>query len=257
MLFDSYHVGYIAISLIITIALIISFFFVKKQSHKEIILKTFALATFLLHISVMWVNYLKNGSASAPDSVLFPIYFCNLSMYMLIIVAFMRNKQGNAFKYLATFTAYAGFFGAMISLFYPDYYLTSNDMFAWGTFKSLLSHSTMLVGCIYLFTGGFIKVRVSNLIAFGAGLIASGFVGIFMNWLFVICGLHNPNSMYLVAPAIDGVPLFMGWLIAFMLLALTFAFTAIFEMFAVEKEKRWYNTLLEKFKEKRVKANAE
>ena len=244
MLFDSYHIWYIIISLAATIGLLIGFMFIKKSKYKNWVLMFFALATFVLHISSMYVNYLTDGAANADKSIMFPIYFCNLAMYLFLIVAFIKNKEGKVFKNLALFTAYAGIIGAIVSLIYPQYYLDSQNMFQWGTFKSLLSHSTLLVGCLYLFTGGFVKIRVfSSLAVTGAGLIGCGIIGAFLNWLFVTCGLSSPNSMYLTAPAIDGEPALMGWWIALMIMALVFIISVIIEYFTVPKGKRWYNKM--------------
>src|SRR5690606_33311645 len=106
----------------------------------------------LLHISIMWVTYLKNDGnyGYAFDNILFPIYFCNLTMYCLMICSFL-NPTTKGFKIFATFTAWGGIFGSLISLFYPDYYLNTPTLKDWGVLKSMLSHSTMLVGCLYLF----------------------------------------------------------------------------------------------------------
>lgn len=240
-MYNTTQLLYIIISLVLTIGILIGSYFIKTDKYKNIFLQSWALITFLLHISIMWVDFLKNGSALAPDSVLFPIYFCNMCMYLLLIVAFIKNKKSKFFYFIATFVAYAGTFGALITLFECHYFAGANPNLSWGNLKSMLSHSTMLIGCLYLFVGGFVKIRVKNLVPFIFGLIFCLFSGMFINWLFVTCNLPNPNSMYLVRSAIDGVPLFTGYFIAGAMIVVITIFTIIWEQFACKKGDRWYN----------------
>lgn len=146
----------------------------------------------------MWYDHLTTGHATAYDNILFPIFFCNASMYLLIIVSLLKNKQGKLFYYLATFVAYAGTFGALITLFECHYFAGPNPDLSFGNFKSMISHSTMMVGCLYLFVGGYVKIRVSNLIPYCVGLVGCLVLGIAVNSLFAAFGLPSPNAMYLV-----------------------------------------------------------
>ncbi|MDP2426015.1 MAG: YwaF family protein [bacterium] len=206
-MFDFTHTAYIIISLSITGSFV---YFgstkIKSQGNKDIVLKFFALATFFLHTSVLWVDFLKNGQAMVPDNVLFPIYFCNLSMYMLVIVAFMGNKSSKWFKWLAIMASYGGIFGALISLFYPVYYLGAPSMFEWGVFKSMVSHSTMLAGGLWLLANRYFKISTQNIVVYFIGLLWYGLIGIFVNFLFKVNGLHDPNAMYLQHPPLEDVP---------------------------------------------------
>lgn len=63
-LFDFTHLTYIVLSLSISVFLL---WLAKKHlvlpRHKDWFLKAFGFLTFFLHISVMWVDFLKNGSA--------------------------------------------------------------------------------------------------------------------------------------------------------------------------------------------------
>lgn len=232
-LFDLTHLIYIAVSLSTT-ALLLAY--AKKrlvtQKGKDRFLKYAGAATFLLHISILWVDYLKNGSASAPDNVLFPKYFCNFCMYMLMIVAFWGNKRTKTFQAVATFTAYGGFFGAMISLFYPEYYLGAASIWEWAVLKSMLSHSTMLLGCVWILLGGYVPVRKTNALVYLGGLAAAGIVGLLLNGLFALCGLPAPNAMYLQNPPLEELPFFSCWTISALMVLVVWGFTAAVEHFA-------------------------
>lgn len=214
-LFDGPHIAYIAASLGITaFFLYLVIRFIKNQKYKDMFLKLWAWATFFLHISPLWINFLKGNAPVAADNMLFPIYFCNLSMYLLLIVAIWGDKKSKSFSYLATVTAYAGIFGALISLFYPEYYLNGTSIFEWGVFKSMLSHSTMLLGCFYLFLGGYVKVEIKNVLVYGVGLLGFGLIGIVVNAIFALAGLNAPNAMYLQHPPLEEVPFLNAPIIA-------------------------------------------
>lgn len=232
-LFDLTHLLYIAASLLTT-ALLLAY--AKKNldtpKRKDRFLKFAGTATFVLHISILWVDYLKTGSAAAPDNVLFPKYFCNFCMYMLMIVAFWGNKRTKSFQAAATFTAYGGFFGAMISLFYPEYYLGAASIWDWAVLKSMLSHSTMLLGCVWILLGGYVPVRKTNALVFLGGLGAAGIVGLFLNGLFALCGLPAPNAMYLQRPPLEELPLFSCWTISALMVLTVWLFAALYERFA-------------------------
>lgn len=223
--FDTTHVIYIVISLLVTV-LILSL--AKRFLHKDLarnrFLKTFALLTFFLHISILWVDYLSNGSATVADNILFPKYFCNLSMYMLVITAFWENRTSKTYRFFAIMTAYGGFFGAMISLIYPEYYF-GHSIAEWQVLKSMLSHSTMLVGSIWIIIGGFIPVKRSNTLVYGAGLVVYWVIGEALNWLFKVNGLPDPNAMYLSAPPLAEAPFLNAYVIGLLMLLVIFGFT--------------------------------
>jgi len=226
-LFDSYHLGYIFVSLAFTILMVWwPTRYIKQQKHKDIYLKTWAWLTVFLHLSPLWVDFLKGSTPVAADSMLFPIYFCNMSMYFLVIVAIWGNKKTKTFNRLATVAAYAGVFGALISLFYPEYYVHGGSMFEWGVFKSMLSHSTMLIGSLYLFVGGYFKIDKFNVVTYFIGLLFIGLIGIIVNATFALAGLNPPNAMYLQHPPLADVPFLNVFVIAAMMLVLVFAISS-------------------------------
>ena len=246
MLFDLNHSLYIVISLLATVGLLILFSRFRSPAAKAAVLKATGIVTVLVHISSIWVEFLITGRAEAYANILFPIFFCNYTMYCLLICGLIRNKESAAYRWLATFTAYAGILGALISLFYPDYYLAQPDFWDWGIFKSFLSHSVMMLGCLYLFVGGYVEIRVFNLLPYIAGLLTAGLDGFLINGLFALCGLEPPNAMFLQASAIEGVPFFNGYGIALLMVIVLFLFTVIWEFFAYKKGERWYDLLAAK-----------
>lgn len=249
MLFDLTHCLYIVISLIMTVLLLVWWSHFKKQYWKDFVLKICGFSTFALHISWVYVNYFQTKVINVPDNVIFPIFFCNLMMYLLMVVAFIGNKKSKLFTWLATVVAYGGFFGAAISLFYPDYYVMNPTLADWGVLKSMLSHSTMLIGCLYLFVGGYVKIGVHNFLSLLSGMLCCLFIGLFNTYV-----LKLYDGMYLTRPAIDGIPLFSGYFIGGCILFLSLLFMIIYEQIAYPKGLRWYNKIqiMIKDKQKRV-----
>lgn len=236
-MFDSSHTAYIFISLAITALMIwLPVRFIRKQSHKDIYLKFWAMATFFLHISPLWVLFLQGDPPTANDNMLFPIYFCNMSMYLLVVAAFWGNKNTRFYGYMATIVGYAGAIGALISLFYPEYYLVSTyPIFEWGIFKSMASHSTMLIGSLYLFFGGYFKVNRYNAVVFAAGLPFFGLTGVIVNWIFALAGLAPVNAMYLEHPPIEDVPFLNVYVITLMMLIVIFIVSFSYEIISKRK----------------------
>lgn len=58
-MFKMPHILFIVVSLTVSFGMIIGLYFVKNRKAKDAILKSFALATFIIHISIMWVTFLK------------------------------------------------------------------------------------------------------------------------------------------------------------------------------------------------------
>ncbi|MCK7492315.1 MAG: hypothetical protein MZW92_12475 [Comamonadaceae bacterium] len=91
-------------------------------------------------------------------------------------------------------------------------------MFEWGVFKSMTSHSAMLVGSLWLFVGGYVPFRRSNTLVYFGGLVLYGAIGLVANGIFAAAGLHDPNAMYLSAPPLAEAPFCPGWTIAGLML---------------------------------------
>ncbi|MGM9858244.1 MAG: hypothetical protein ACI311_03235 [Bacilli bacterium] len=212
--------------------------YIKKQKYKNLFLFIVASICFILHISTIYTSFFANGGlGTAVDNQLFPIYFCNYMMDLLVFVSLWPNKESKFFKNVATFTAYGGCFGALITVFVND--PCFND---WQYFQSALSHSFLLIGCLFLFVGGYVKVNVFNLVPYTFGLLSCGVVGGLVELVFYLGGLPSPNAMYLVHGPYE-LPAFKWWMFALSMLLLIFIFTSLWEHFTKEKEKRWFKSI--------------
>lgn len=213
-IFDLFHISHIIGSVVLTVLILyLANKFLKTQKQKNIFLKILGISTFILHIIPLWFNFLRDGETFVYDNMLFPIYYCNLTMFLLLITVLVENKQSKAFKYLAVMVAYASIIGSLVTLFYPDYYFASEEN-GLQLYKSFLSHDVMLISGIYLIMGGFVKIEHKNTIAYTIGLLFYGLVGLIVNFLFEINNLETPNAMYLKAPPIEDVPILSVYVVS-------------------------------------------
>ena len=236
------HILYIIISLIAVTGIVVGGSFIKKQKYKDCFLTFWALACFFIHISCIYVTFfdnIRNGNGEigfAHDNHIFPIYFCNFIMYLQLVASFWFNKESKFYKNFATFTAWGGIFGALITLF-----ITPPGIHNWSSFQSALSHSCLLITSLYLFAGGYVKLNVFNIIPYSFGLLASGAVGGLTMLIYYLNGVPIPNAMYLLHGPVE-VPVMHGGYIALIMLVVMFIFLVIWEQFTRKSEDRWYKT---------------
>lgn len=244
MLFDKQHVVFMVCSALIIISFLIVFFvFLKKETHKNLVLKVAALLTVIIHYSPLYVNYFATGSAEIEAPMLLPIYPCNIAMWLLLITAFSKNKQSYVFKVIAEITFYLGIIGGLFGIMLNEIYASTPDLTDWGVMNGMLSHSTMLLGCIYLLVGKYIKIRVSNLISIFIGLMFLFVDGWIIIGLYTLFRLDAPNSMFLLEPPLDSLPWFNTYLIGIFAMLLFFFITVLYEQVALKKEDRWYTKI--------------
>ena len=246
MLFDVPHILYMAISLLVTVGLlIVAAKFATKKEQKNAILKITATVTVILHYSSIWVEYFTNGGSTAglEGSHLFPIYPCHIMMWVFFIAAFIKNKEGKAFTVLAEFCFWVGIVCTTIGIVLNENYANNPNFSDWSIFKSMVSHSTLLFGCLYMRVGGLMKIRVFNVVSAFIGLAAFIVDGLFINWLYDVCGLPEVNAMYLLhspypeVPWLSPIPLGLGALL------ILFGALALYEYLALPVEERWYTKL--------------
>lgn len=243
MTFDTPIILYIILSFTFVIISLLFLRLIKDQYVKDLVLKIIGILTFVLHISYLWVEYLMYGRASVNVNTLFPLYFCNVNMYIMLILPFMKNREGKTFKFLAEYLFYGGTIGCIIATLFSSIYHANPNIADWYVLKSLLSHTSLLIGSLYIGIGGFIKIRVKNTISFINGIMLCIGVGFITNILFEVCGLASPNAMYLDAPPVEGIPWLTSYLAAALMIITVFIFTVIYEQIKLPKEERWYNLI--------------
>lgn len=258
MLFDTPHILYMVISTLITIGLLIVFGLkIKKYEHKKIILKIFAVLTVVLHFSSLWVDFFAQGSAAIESPMLLPIYPCNVMMWLLLICAFLKRKENIAYKILLEFTALAGIVCAFVGIAFNANYGATPNLLDWDILKGLLSHSTLMFGCLYLIVSGFVKIRVFNTFSIFCGLCLLLIDGGIINGLYAVFNLPPCNSMYLLEPPFAGAPWLNTFMIGVIALILIFVIGVLYEQFALKREERWYSVIRRKFSKHEIEEKIE
>ena len=248
MLFDLTHTLYMLVSALITAGLLVlAYFFVQKQESKVRILKIVAVLTVAVHFSSLWVDFFKTGDADVQDSMLLPIYPCNICMWLLLITAFVKKREGVPYTVLAEFTFWAGVVCGSIGIILNENYANTPSLLDYDIFKGLFSHSTMVFGALYLLVGGFVKIRVFNTLSVICGLLFFILDGVVINALFTYFNLGDCNCMYLQENPFPNLPWLSSPVMGMMAVVLVFTITCIYERVTLPLQERWY-TKIEKFK---------
>jgi hypothetical protein len=158
-------------------------------------------------------------------------------MWMLLIAALMRNKKRLIFQMLGEFCFYGGSICGIVGIVLNANFGNTPTIADYDILKGMLSHSTMLFGCLYMMVGGFIRVRMFNAVSVAAGLGTFVLCGMAVNRLYEQFGMTPPDGMFLKSnPYISVSPIILG----IVAVALLFCGLAIWEL-RLPKEERWYS----------------
>ena len=250
-MFNSQHIGFMAFASFEIIALLVLCkIFIKDERKKDLVLKIFAVLTVIIHYSTLYVEYFSTGNPTVYATMLFPVYPCNVAMWLLLIVAFYKNKDSKVYKVLAEITFYLGIVGGVIGIMFNEIFADNPTLGDWEVLHGLLSHVTLLFGSIYLLVSNRIKIRVSNVISIFCGLLLLFVDGCFIIGLYRLFDKSSPNCMYLLEPPLESVPWLNTYVIGLIAIVLFFSITAIYEQIALKKEDRWYSKLKNRRKNK-------
>lgn len=238
-MFNTQHILYMVISGAATAALLIlAKRLAKTETAKNRILKFFAIITVVIHYSNLWVDYFATGgTATVENNQILPVYPCNVVMWMLLIAALMRNKKSLVFQMLGEFCFYGGTVCGIVGIVLNVNFGNTPTLADYDILKGMLSHSTMLFGCLYMLVGRFIRVRVFNAVSVTAGLGTFVLCGAAVNRLYERFGMTPPDGMFLKSNPYTSVsPIVLG----IVAVALLFCGLAIREL-RLPKEERWYS----------------
>ncbi len=243
-LFDLPHTLYVIISfalMAVGIALLIKF--CKEERKKDLVLKISALGTVIIHYSDLWVEYLKTGSATIGSNQLFAVYPCNIMMWLLLFAAFWKKKDGVFRTILNESVFCVGTICGVVGILFNINYNDVPNLFDYEIFQGLLSHSTMVFGCIWLLAGKYIRIRAFNAVSALCCLLFFVADGIFIDTLFTACGLPPVNAMFLREVPFPELPWLTPAFFGVMVLLVFFGGLALYEQKAFPPEDRWYAKL--------------
>ena len=236
--------------ILITCLMILCKKVIKKDRTKDIVLKSVSLAVVIIHYSSLYVDFFKNKEALIDANMILPIYPCNIIMWMLLIVSFMKNKESKLYKSLSEFIFIGGTICGLIGVLFNINFLNNPNLLDYNILKGLVSHSVMIFGTIYLFVFDYVKLEVARTtksIIFG--LVIFVICGLTINILFAIFDIPSVNAMFMLEPPFENMPFINFFTIGLTGIIIVFIGLNVYENFALPKEKRW----LYKMKNKRRK----
>ena len=243
-MFTTTHLFYMLNTGIVCALLLVGLFFLKNRSVSKFFVGSLALATLILHYIVEFRDFLYSTTATVTLSaaMVMPIYPCHICMWLLILSAMLLDKKGPLATVIKDMTFWAGTICGSIGTIFNTDFIANPDLSDLYILKGMLSHTTMVCGCILLFVGGFVKIRVGRSLAAGLFGIAFFFTyGTFVNRLFAHFNLPPCNSMFLLEIP-EGFPewlttLWIGMAVIIVILVVSLAFEQLF----LKKEERWYH----------------
>ena len=240
-MFNSTHIWYMIISVIVSIVIfLLAFRFCKTDKSKSVAIKLFAVITVIIHYSSLWVDYFTTGTAIAEPPMLLPIYPCNICMWLLLITAFLKKRENFAYRTLSEFTFWAGCVCGFIGILLNENFAANPTLLNYHILKGMLSHSTMIVGAALLAVLGIVKIRVKNVLSVALGLLLFFIDGTAINVLYAHFKLPPCNAMYILEAPFPDLPWLNTATIAAIALATALVLSLLYEQIFLPKNKRWY-----------------
>ena len=243
-MFNLTHILYMIISFILSGGILAFLYFKFNTEDKKVAaLKFFAVITVVIHFSSLWVDFLMTGEQKIAESMLFPIHPCNVCMWLLLIVAFIKKREGIFYKLLSEFVFFGGTVCGFIGILLNENFDSNPTLLDYEVLKGLLSHSTMILGAVFLLVGGFVKIRVSNVFSVIAGLLFFVVDGFIINTLYSAFGREACNSMYLLEKPFSNMPWLTTPVMGLAAVILVLLVTFIYEAIALPREERFFNVI--------------
>lgn len=219
---------------------------ITKDSTKDFVLKFVSVLVVIIHYSSLYVDFFSNnGEAMIENNMILPVYPCNIIMWLLLIVAFTKNKESKTYKSLSEFTFIGGTLCGLIGVLFNINFLNNPDFLDYDILKGLISHTVMIFGTIFLYVFDYVKLEVSRTMkSILNGLVLFSLCGLAINVLFAIFDIPSVNAMFMLEPPLPNVPFFNFFTIGLLGLILSFIGLNIFENFTLPKEQRWLSDKL-------------
>ena len=214
---------------------------IKNERRKDIVLKLVAVLVVVIHYGSLYIDFFsQKGEAVIENNMLLPIYPCNIVMWLLLIVAFMKNKESMIYKYLSEFTFIGGTLCGLIGVIFNINFLNNPDFLDYSILKGLVSHTVMIFGTIYLYLFDYVKLEVKRtMISIVIGLLIFTIIGLIINILFAIFDIPSVNAMFMLEPPLKDVPIFNFFTIGILGVLASFIGLNVYECFTLPKEERW------------------
>ena len=243
-MFNQTHIIYMIISTVATLAVVIPLFFIKNKTLNKVAIWFFAISTVVIHFSGLWHEYLTQGTAQAGLEYIFPIHPCHICMWLLVISATVMDKDTVIARLVKDFTFLGGTVCGSVGILFNINFDKNPTLTDYHVLKGLVSHSTMVAGCLLLFVAGYASARLWRSITstlFGLGLFVCD--GMLVNHVFEVFGVKACNAMYLQEAPFEQFPFVNIYSITVLAILVSAIIGVTYEFVFLPKEKRWYKLL--------------
>ena len=125
----------------------------------------------------------------------FPFQFCSVPMYVMILVASLRECKFR--DYLCSFLATFGLFAGLVVMIYPNTIL-SNIIFRFS--QSMIHHASMLIVGILMYVSGKVKINHKTFLKALPVFIVCVIIAFMMNLIYHATGNSNSFNMFYIGP---------------------------------------------------------
>ena len=124
----------------------------------------------------------------------------------------------------------------VIGLVFNTNFDNNPTLLDYSVLKGLLSHSTMILGTLFLGVSGLVKVRMRNITSVITGLLLFLVIGMSVNGIFEKFGIEDCNAMFLEEPPFASMPWLNTVVMGVAGVVVAFTFVVLFERLALKKE---------------------
>lgn len=214
---------------------------IKSDKTKDLVLKITSILVIIIHFSSLYVDFfINNGEAVIEDSMLLPIYPCNIIMWLLLIIAFYKNKESKIYKWLSEFSFIGGTFCGLIGVLFNINFLNNPQFSDYYILKGLISHNIMIFATLFLGVFRYVKIEVKRTtFSIIFGLLIFVILGVIINTLYAIFNIPSVNAMFMLEPPLKDFPIFNFFTIGILAVLVSFIALNVYELFTFKKEDRW------------------
>ncbi len=224
----------------------------KTDRSKYIALLILPILTVLCHYSSLVYHDLMDHSAldflRGNPNLILPIYPCNVVMWLALALGLLKNKKSKWAAFLIDYVFWFGLISALVGMFVNVDYFREPTLRNYDVTKGIVAHAMMLLNVLALPVLGLVQVKLErNLWHIFLSTVMMYAIGLYCNLVFTVIGsaelAYSVNSMFLLHSPFPEAPFLRYPLIALTAMVFYFLLLAACELFAYQKENRWYHRL--------------
>jgi hypothetical protein len=240
--------------------------YVKSSKGENIAILITSISVALCHYSSIPYHIFTSGSAMdflrSNPNLLLPIYPCNVVMWLGIVYGVSKNKESKFNRFLCDYLFWFGIISALVGMFVNIDFMNNPSFKDYDVVKGIVAHAIMLLNVLLLPLFNRIKIKLErNMLHILISVIMMYVIGLYCNLMFETLvsydKAYNVNSMFILHSPFEGVDFLTYPIIGVMAIGFYFIVFAIAEMFTYKRGDRFYNRIVNCFKNKEKKENLE